>query len=1008
MNTFYKLLVAKMNDDTCILLYGYGLPDHNETRGWCSGVIDKKLNLYRLTCSMDEESSLKFKECLVDKGNIFLTDEFSIKSGFVQRPDTIMYPKNSSTKNGSILKSLSKVKEYWNLNKMLIFEDLNNIYKNKGARQQREKIHDTIDKVSEETSICFFGASSERLGNIEIYTPNEWIDKFELKTKRFEGERANDISVKGIKVNKKCEIEFNLLVNCVLYNSERCVLNQIKGMNIEDDYIEFDANEEISEVHLDIWNKDCGELVYTSHRNLIRQMMLSMNINNNAKYLVHDEWTDKLEKTFGGSKEKKDKLNEIRKVEYNNIPIVSKTGDYKNDPWSEAGRLSQKLINIYRYENVKGAFCKKIGEGDCEIDSFCKIAEYLNEFKVKKAIIVDPYFSIKAMEKFLARIQNINLNLEVITSLNDADPDKGANNANYLNEVKEFLKKNVTIIHQSLRIINISQNKNTAIHDRYLLRLFDNGTIDGYLLSNSLNSAGQNYSFVIAPMDKEVTYSVLEYVNELKDEEIQKKKSKSERLQIEILWDTFDEKYKKEVTNIVQPKEWEQYMILNYSNEQLLELKELFYKGWDFEEYKAKESILKLCWYLYHRNEEKKIMPNLMEFINSESNNGKFLTLCNKIALELESEEKLFEENNLNCRESEAYIFRNALNKEKQERIKIDPQYLMSNGFINVYYGINNYVSCLYMIIYNISHKELANIMEEAHSPKAMQLLLEEMIFNSDLDFEVYNRLLKSDIEWVMEWACHYFNTIIISKIKGGEYINHQIYINNETALYQYASCIETISYEIDRVKRNGRCDLEYLSRLTSELEYYVKEEANLISKEATFNKETLFKLFKGSNERINCENYNLLSQLISNNDCKNMFLNKIIDLFYEKWCKDEQFFAHCDYHVTYYAAYACLEYWNNDVETIFKELKINNKSLNIATESGKYDMNYEEWNKAIQKVLWQILFLKRYKEALEEQKMVCDENYNKIIAKITELSAIKKQCERWYDSAGLLAEVFQ
>jgi hypothetical protein len=31
MNTFYKLFVVKRNEDTCILLYGYGLPDHNET-----------------------------------------------------------------------------------------------------------------------------------------------------------------------------------------------------------------------------------------------------------------------------------------------------------------------------------------------------------------------------------------------------------------------------------------------------------------------------------------------------------------------------------------------------------------------------------------------------------------------------------------------------------------------------------------------------------------------------------------------------------------------------------------------------------------------------------------------------------------------------------------------------------------------------------------------------------------------------------------------------------------
>ncbi|AWK52161.1 hypothetical protein DIC82_14615 [Clostridium beijerinckii] len=92
MNTYYKLFVVKRNEDTCILLYGYGLSDNNEIRGWSSGLIDKKLSLYRLTCVMDKESSLTLQECLINKENIFLTKEFSIKSGFVQRPDTIMYP----------------------------------------------------------------------------------------------------------------------------------------------------------------------------------------------------------------------------------------------------------------------------------------------------------------------------------------------------------------------------------------------------------------------------------------------------------------------------------------------------------------------------------------------------------------------------------------------------------------------------------------------------------------------------------------------------------------------------------------------------------------------------------------------------------------------------------------------------------------------------------------------------------------------------------------------------
>lgn len=1010
MNTFYKLFVVKRSRDTCILLYGYGLPDTNELRGWSNGLINKKLNLYRLTCVMDDENSLKFQMSLTNKENIELIKGFSIKGGFIQRPETIMYPCNELNNSESLLKSLSKVKEYWNLEKTLILQELQNFYKNKEPRIQREKIYDSIAKVSQEVSISFFNAASERLGNIEIYTPSEWADKFECEAKKIVNKRASDISVKGIRVNKKENIKFDSLVNCVLSNSNRCVLNQIKEMKIKDDFVEFDANEDVSEIKIDIWNKESGELVYSSHETLMRQAICSMNIGNNKKYLLHDEWTHKLEKTFGGSKEKIEKLNEIRNIKYNEIPMVSKIGDYKNDPWNEAGSLSQRLVKPYRYENTKGAFCKKIGEGECEIDSFRKIAEYLNQPRVEKVIIVDPYFSIKAMEKFLGRVENRKLRLEIITSLSDIDPDKegkDAKNSNYLNEVKAFLKRNNTIIHQYLKIINVTQNKNTAIHDRYLLRLLDDGTMDGYLLSNSLNSAGQNYSFVISPMDKEVTYSVIEYVNEIKDVEVQKQR-KSGRFQIENLWDTFDKKYEKDVVSIVPTKNWEQYMITNYSNGEVLEFEELFNKDWDTTDEKAKESILKLCWYLYHRNDEK-IMDSLKQFINNVIDSNKLLSLCNEIALQLEKEEELYEENNLNNRRTDVYAFRNALDKQKQESVKINPQYLL-NDCRYMYYEVNGYVSYLYEIIYEIGHKELVNIMEISHSPKAMELLCEKMIFNCDLDFDIYNRLLMSDIEWLKEWAYYYFDSIIIRSIENLGDINHQIYNNiaNETAIYQYASCIETISFEIDRISRDSRCNLDNLSKFNNELKHCVKEEAKLINKEVTFGNEIFLKLLNGPNERINCENYYLLLKELSNKKYKNMFLDKLIEILYQKWDKDEQFFEPCDYYVTYYAAYACLEYWNNDVETIFKELRINNKRLHVATEPGKYDMNYKEWNKSVQKVLWQLLFLKYYKELLEEQKMIDDENYNKIIVKITELRVIRNQCDRWHNTTGLVTKVFE
>lgn len=132
-----------------------------------------------------------------------------------------------------------------------------------------------------------------------------------------------------------------------------------------------------------------------------------------------------------------------------------------------------------------------------------------------------------------------------------------------------------------------------------------------------------------------------------------------------------------------------------------------------------------------------------------------------------------------------------------------------------------------------------------------------------------------------------------------------------------------------------------------------------------------------------------------------------MIKLFKQKWENEEYIFVDNDYDITYYTAYACLEYWKNDVEIIFKELKINNKSLYSATEPRKYDINFDEWNKSVKKVLWQLLFLKNCKKLLDEDEISVGENYDKILNKITELSAIKDEADRWHDITGLVSKVF-
>lgn len=582
MNTFYKLFIIKKEADSSILLYGYALPDSNNEREWSRGVINKRLGLYRLTCVMNENQSQEFQNGLVSEDEIVIKGEFHLREKYIRRPNTIFYPKEDpSVKNESLIKKLSVTKEYWNLNKDHLFHELQKIYRGNGPSKQRENINEVIRLLSEETAICFLNNAADRIGNIEVYIPNKEQESFQWCVSKSVDEKNKNTTAKGIRVIKKGKINYDVLVNCSLYNADRCLINVVKEMKSSDDEIEFSGGEVISEVEINIWNKETGELIYRNHSNIVRQIILSTCVDNKTKYLINDDWSKKLERTFGGSIKKEGKLNQIKSVERQSKAMVSKIGDFSDDPWNESGQLADKLIRTYRIESSKGAFCKKVDEGECEIDSFQKIIHFINEPGVRKVIIVDPYFSVISMKKFFTRITNLGVRVEIITSLSNIDPDKEGSEATdheYIDKVRKFLTDNYQIIHQYLRIINVTKNGKTVIHDRYLVRLLEDGTIDGYLLSNSLNSAGQNYSFVIAPMEKEVTYQVLEYINELKDDHIQRKKSKKERLDIESLWDTFEEKIQKSVTNSIPVKEWEDEMKKSYGNDETLELSSLFNK----------------------------------------------------------------------------------------------------------------------------------------------------------------------------------------------------------------------------------------------------------------------------------------------------------------------------------------------------------------------------------------------------------------------------------------------
>lgn len=985
MNTYIKLfLVGREKDLPYILLYGYGVLDlDNDVRDWSKKKLNKNLDLYQMTCVMSQEDLSDFEEKLMAE-EVQITKDIYIIGMMRKRPETTFYPKkDSGMNNGSLLMSLSRVQEYWNIEKEHLFDKILEKYKGKNAKEQRDKINEVLEILSKETSIYFLGNAAERLGNIEIYDPYKECMDFKWRLDR---------NNKKILLVKKNPYRETLIVNCVLCNAGRVMFNRITEWKMDELSLEFEANDIISEVQISIWQREKGQLIYYD-KHCFPEIQIDVQIDSNICYRIHDSWMERLLKTFGGNSLKEEKLDQVR-IKRKENRLMENFFRKEHYIWKDAGYSGIQLAKQYAKAHSKGAFCKKIGEGDCEIDSFLKITEYLNNGGVEKAIIVDPYFSVYAMEKMLTRIDNEKMHLKIITSLSSSDPDKegmGAKNPGYLSIVKNFLKNNRSLIHQKLTIQNITHEGNTAIHDRYLF-LMKTNSIEGYLLSNSINSAGQNYNFVIAPMDQEVVYEVLEYVYEITDEEIQSEKNKKTRFQIETLWSESN-KNKEENTSFIIVHSWEQKC-------KNIELNELFFKGWDLNEEVAEEAILSLCWYLYngHGAEE----SNCLEWMrDNKINLQKLVEYGLKAAQKLEGEEALFEKNKVNC--SDVNMFRMALDIQKQDEVEINAEYIMEDTK-EIYYERYSYLYILYRISFFIDANKTIEFMQNVRSPMVFRVMKENML-KGEYRLDIYQSLQNSKLQWLSKLSYYYFVFVLLERIERKEElwslpVENYLDGHPRVAAFQYACWIRELTF---RWENNSDTEiLKIIDTCFRKLSGYLRK--------IGFTKEErlmLVSFLESRKETVNCKNIGYLWECVKEERWRTVLQEWAICKLEEKWSDNEYDFYEQDYDITKCAAFMALQLWEDDIELMRTKLKLNEKALYRAICPAGYDINYDLWKNSVQKVLWQLLFLKYYCEFWEKEKDVMDIQYQKLLDLRNMLYKVEKQCERWKGLEGLVTEVF-
>lgn len=519
-NRFIKLLLFSTTGGE-VLLYGFSSPTNQPFLSWKQSGISKKHQSV-LTAILPFHEAEIFEKSLTQESTLSMAKITMKSPKLVIRP-IVLVNDTHSRQHGPVVE-YTHLKELWNVQKEGLFQEIIHAFGTDGKELYRD-VQDLIQWCREECGIDF-SSQGHRFGNFEHYQSSPLGTDFKILTHK-------ELELKKVTIQKTEVFSRDLVVNCAAEHRERWLINQTKLLPAEESSVEFTAKEPMSRVVVQIWDWETGDLLFARDLSMMLGANLEMNFSSSA-YHIRDSWTKKLLQSASNRKRDiEEGIEKVQRVTTDRTVSVKSSVHTEIDTALETG---DSLLTGYRKTHCLGSFIPNTGK-DGEIDSFLKIREYLEESTVDRVILADPYFSVQAAEKLLTRIPRTNLQLDIITCLGMTDPDTGE--ASDICKVYEkFLLSNAKLLHGRLSVRNLRRGNKPVFHDRYLLRFHNDQHIDGFLLSNSLNKMGQNYPFVIAPLERKVTLEVCEYLTQMCDPKTQEKRPPKERIICDILYDS--------------------------------------------------------------------------------------------------------------------------------------------------------------------------------------------------------------------------------------------------------------------------------------------------------------------------------------------------------------------------------------------------------------------------------------------------------------------------------------
>lgn len=948
MKYFVKLLLLASEPPD--LLFGFCAPTEQPSRSWKRKEFDKKLSILQYTAILDQSEKDRLLGILDTKSSLNI-DKERLTLNLESRSSVFSDTSGLEWENNKPVSKLHIVDEYWNLDKALLMNKIGKSFLPCSGRELRCNVQRLFEVLKKECGIDF-SQEGERLGNFEHYTPGKHMNSFDVEGSNY----------KTIILRKKYTISEELIVNCAAENEGRWVSDEVKAFSPDSNELAFSANEPMTHYKIKVWEKESGVLVYASECAFMMEVHIAMATTSHK--VIQDPWTQALRQN---ASKHEDDIQKIERITVASGHRVSHINSEQPVPWRKASKDGKKICVSYENVKTKGVFIPKTADRKGEIDSFQKVREYIEAKGIKKVVLADPYFSVKSAAKLLGRISSANVELDVITALTSTDPDTSERSIDVKEQCKTFIYQNRNILHPNLTVQNVLHGNNPAFHDRCLIRYFDDGHIDGFLMGNSLNSAGQLFPYIIAPLELEVCLAVAEYLQNLTDTTYQNKLSKKEQVQIETLYCpeknrggiSLERKFvlpqlltgERDIEDAVH-----RCVELNYFenssttksftvlSEALSKIIYILFRQWDSN---PETAIIALGEVLYHTyqgtDEAKNILYSIPDAI------PRYLETILLLVKDVEERQKHGQKSIY----SEQFVYWAIMNGNAEPGQV--SHWVDHPG--HVYYQEEGYWSCLYELYLLLNPEEFLHTLESIKSPLMLSILIEYIALH-DYDKGFHGFLLSSKWDWMhdlgAEWAWNNYKNrsldinAMLDSIETRMQLKQSAYLLSNAAFY--ARMLRANTPEVDKTRAWELCNelIERIAKLCNETDISNDEQINALKK------------VKDCEQACNAWLILSIAQSIKDETVRNVQLDRVIYNYFNNnhslpcnLDKDQQY-------IELIVKAAELRYKNTFDKHVSSQL-LHWDALNDWMEPYLRDRDYCRWSDSEKTIEWDIQFLCAY-----------------------------------------------